>query len=587
MAEKNPPADPPPGTSSPEDDDPDLNELLRANIISDALDPEGAQEGEKARRRRLGLPVERGDQVSMMVELNLLYPNGIARARSELERLLKAVTPPVEDRPQEVGEHYMRCRMTIAQARHLSELDSAEAFRRARESEAGRAEGNVEAAGLPPGPMPPPTPAPAGSTPKPHPNRYQVLYRIWPDFLVRRQVDVSAATVKADAARRSFDATGDGVAWAVVDSGVDANHPHFRTHDTLGGNVSDLHYDFTQPDIPEGLDAAAREAEVMKRRAGALTDQMGHGTHVAGIIAGALVRLPEGSNAGAMPRAEDVVIVRGVQQASKDGIAAGLERRTVSDLSRLSGIAPRARIVSLKVLTGGTDTSSNVMRALYYVRDQINGNGKIMRVHGVNLSLGYEFDPQWFACGQSPLCVEVDRLVRSGVVVVVAAGNTGYGRLASVSGQTGAGLTLTINDPGNAQLAITVGATHRESPHTYGVSFFSSKGPTGDGRLKPDIVAPGERITSCAGGANRDKVLSMLGGPPPPAFAPYIEDSGTSMATPHVSGAIASFLSIRREFIGKPEEVKRIFLDTATSLGREHYFEGRGLVDLMRAIQSV
>ena len=177
--------------------------------------------------------------------------------------------------------------------------------------------------------------------------------------------------------------------------------------------------------------------------------------------------------------------------------------------------------------------------------------------------------------------------MRSGVVVVVAAGNTGYGRLASVSGQTGAGLTLTINDPGNAQLAITVGATHRESPHTYGVSFFSSKGPTGDGRLKPDIVAPGERITSCAGGANRDKVLSMLGGPPPHAFAPYIEDSGTSMATPHVSGAIASFLSIRREFIGKPEEVKRIFLDTATSLGREHYFEGRGLVDLMRAIQSV
>jgi subtilisin family serine protease len=67
----------------------------------------------------------------------------------------------------------------------------------------------------------------------------------------------------------------------------------------------------------------------------------------------------------------------------------------------------------------------------------------------------------------------------------------------------------------------------------------------------------------------------------------YVDDSGTSMAAPHVSGAIASFLSIRREFIGKPLEVKEIFLKSATSLGRERYFEGHGLVDLMRAIQSV
>jgi subtilisin family serine protease len=69
--------------------------------------------------------------------------------------------------------------------------------------------------------------------------------------------------------------------------------------------------------------------------------------------------------------------------------------------------------------------------------------------------------------------------------------------------------------------------------------------------------------------------------------AAYIDDSGTSMAAPHVSGAIAAFLSIRREFIGRPEKVKQIFLDNATSLGRERYFEGHGLVDLMRAIQAV
>ena len=117
------------------------------------------------------------------------------------------------------------------------------------------------------------------------------------------------------------------------------------------------------------------------------------------------------------------------------------------------------------------------------------------------------------------------------------------------------------------------------------MSYFSSKGPTGDGRLKPDLVAPGERIISCATGAKRAVMKGLL--PDNPEVAAYIDDSGTSMAAPHVSGAIAAFLSIRREFIGRPEDVKRIFLESATSLGREKYFQGHGLVDLMRAIQSV
>ncbi len=59
------------------------------------------------------------------------------------------------------------------------------------------------------------------------------------------------------------------------------------------------------------------------------------------------------------------------------------------------------------------------------------------------------------------------------------------------------------------------------------------------------------------------------------------------MAAPHVSGAIAAFLSIRQEFAGQPGQIKDIFTSSATSLGRERYFEGHGLVDLMRAIQSV
>src|ERR1041385_8208056 len=67
-------------------------------------------------------------------------------------------------------------------------------------------------------------------------------------------------------------------------------------------------------------------------------------------------------------------------------------------------------------------------------------------------------------------------------------GNTGYGAMAAQQRTTNAGMQVTINDPGNAELAITVGSTHREMPHVYGVSYFSSKGPTGDGRMKPDVV---------------------------------------------------------------------------------------------------
>jgi subtilisin family serine protease len=245
-------------------------------------------------------------------------------------------------------------------------------------------------------------------------------------------------------------------------------------------------------------------------------------------------------------------------------------------------MAPKCKILSLKVLgRNGTGNASNLIAALAYIQE-INGYGRRILIHGTNMSVGYGFEPKWFACGQSPLCVEVDKLVRSGVVVVAAAGNTGYGAIQpEVRGPSRAGYDITINDPGNAELAITVGSTHRDMPHTYGVSYFSSKGPTGDGRLKPDLVAPGEKILSCAAGNMLDEARKQAGD------CDYLEHSGTSMAAPHVSGVIAAFLSVRREFIGQPERVKEIFLSSAVDLRRERYFQGRGLVDLMRAIQSV
>ncbi len=177
-------------------------------------------------------------------------------------------------------------------------------------------------------------------------------------------------------------------------------------------------------------------------------------------------------------------------------------------------------------------------------------------------------------------------------MVVAAAGNTGYVYTqTALAGVWAQGASLSINDPGNADSAITVGSTHRDEPYRYGASYFSSKGPTGDGRAKPDLLAPGEKIVSCASfdwnqhAPNADPRPTGMG--TAPQRPEYREESGTSMASPHVSGAVAAFLSCRAEFIGRPEVVKDIFMKTASDLGRERYLQGRGLIDLLRALQSV
>ena len=370
----------------------------------------------------------------------------------------------------------------------------------------------------------------------------RAIHRIWEDTEVQPLLTESVTTVKADGARAAFAAEGRDIVWAVVDSGIDERHRHFSQFANLTLPLPFKHIDFT----PGGSSP--------------LTDDFGHGTHVAGIIAGAMEE-------SAAPQA----ILR-----TRDDLSGAIATVIRPLDGPIRGIAPRCRLLSLKVLNAdGKGKTSALIEALAAVQ-KLNDSGRRIAVHGVNLSLGYPFMAEWFACGQSPLCTEVNRLVKSGVVVVVAAGNSGYGSIDAMSGSlASAGLALTINDPGNAEYAITVGSTHRDMPHIYGVSYFSSKGPTGDGRMKPDLVAPGERILSCAAGKT-----SATG-------VDYVEDSGTSMAAPHVSGAIAAFLSIRREYIGQPEEVKRIFMENATDLKRDRTFQGAGLVDLMRAIQSV
>jgi len=160
-------------------------------------------------------------------------------------------------------------------------------------------------------------------------------------------------------------------------------------------------------------------------------------------------------------------------------------------------------------------------------------------------------------------------------VVVLAAGNEGFAVLQTLGGTVDANMDLSIGDPANLEEAIAVGSIHKENPHTYGVSYFSSRGPTADGRQKPDLVAPGERVLSCRYIVTK-KAASVED--------LYVEMSGTSMAAPHVSGIIAAYLSVRREFIGDPDRVKEILLDNCTDLRRDRPQQGAGMPNLVKML---
>ena len=482
------------------------------------------------------------ERFDIIIDLNLEYPGGRPAARKWVIAHIAAAKAraQVDDAGQglhlekdQLTSQYVFARLEADVIRALVELDmdAAEAVSEKRQGKKRTKSGPPAA--------------------RHEPKNFRAIFRVWPDFEVSASITRSISAVKADAAQTSFSAKGAGITWAVMDSGIRKDHPHFKLHSNLEVPEPSWHKDFT----PDGGDP--------------FNDENGHGTHVAGIIAGEW-RVA----ADAPPGTKRPVAVSRWRTRSED-----IEYQE-TQLDGISGMAPRCKLVSLRVLDeNGKGAVSNLIAAINHIQE-INGHGRRLLIHGLNMSVGYNFEPEWFACGQSPLCVEVDRLVKTGVVVVVAAGNTGYGSLSSLQGTTAAGLPLTINDPGNADLAITVGSTHRDMPHIYGVSYFSSKGPTGDGRLKPDLVAPGEKITSCATGTLKSDGAKGR-------ECDYVETSGTSMAAPHVSGVIAAFLSVRQEFIGKAERVKDIFVSSATDLRRDRYFQGAGLVDLMRAIQSV
>ena len=255
------------------------------------------------------------------------------------------------------------------------------------------------------------------------------------------------------------------------------------------------------------------------------------------------------------------------------GILAADWRKDESDgylKNDLKGVCPDIQLYDLRVLReDGTGDEFSLIAAMQFVR-YLNANSEKRTIHGVNLSISIKHNVKNYACGCTPVCEESERLVNAGLVVVAAAGNEGYLHYLTRGNKDLEGYSsISITDPGNSEAVITVGSTHRDKAHTYGISFFSSRGPTGDGRAKPDLVAPGEKIVSLIPGGLKDTM------------------DGTSMAAPHVSGAAALLLARYPELIGRPTRVKEILCATATDLGRERYFQGRGMVDILRAMQSI
>src|SRR5713226_5809792 len=340
-----------------------------------------------------------------------------------------------------------------------------------------------------------------------------------------------SATTGADAVRATnginvtgVDGTGIGV--AVLDSGVYTSHTDFLDK---SNNVRVVYsQDFTGENR--------------------IDDPYGHGTHVAAIVAGS---------------------------------------GRVSNAAYL-GVAPNANLINLRVLNSqGTGTISTTLAAL----DWLMANKTTYNIRVVNMSLG---TPAIDSYKNDPICRAVRRLVNSGVVVVVAAGNNGK----NAAGQKVYGM---IHCPGNEPSAITVGASNTfgtDARNDDGVATYSSRGPTRsswtdslgvqhyDGVMKPDLVAPGNKIIEALspGNALVTQNPQLNANVSPVATRNQMYLNGTSMASPVVAGAAALLLQANPTLT--PNIVKAILEYTAQPLSGFNTLEqGAGEVNIEGAVR--
>jgi len=321
-----------------------------------------------------------------------------------------------------------------------------------------------------------PTPDPAD----PNPSLRGGVAKLWLDGRVQVNLEDSVPQIGAPTAwEQGLD--GAGVTVAVLDTGIDADHPDLATQ--IDGAAS----------FVPGED---------------MTDINGHGTHVASTIVGT--------------------------GAASDG--------------RHRGVAPGADLIVGKVLGGpeGSGQDSWVMAGMAWAAES---GAEI-----VSMSLG-DVAP---SDGSDPMSQAVDNLTQQyGTLFVIAAGNAG---------------PETISSPGATASALTVGAVDKQDA----LAYFSSTGPlTQTGALKPDISAPGVDITAARSQDMTDGETGM-----------YRTISGTSMATPHVSGAAAILAQKHPGWSG--EQLKEQLMSTAHGLDATYspYEVGTGRVDVVAALTS-
>lgn len=393
-------------------------------------------------------------------------------------------------------------------------------------------------------------------------------------------LNASYRTVKADAARALFSIRADDITWAVVDGGIDARHPAFQNRSAPGNAPDPLAstrvratYDFTvlrdllaTGKLPTGSDSdapwRAHNAAIHAQKLRELRARQERGDEIDWSIVAPLIEIPHRKELYRPPEIEHGTHVAGIL----GGNWPSAENRDEPDLI---GIAPDIRLLDIRVFDDRCGSNEDtIVYALQFLM-HLNRRRDQPAVHGINLSMSLVHEVKSFACGQTPICIECNRISGNGIVVVAAAGNRGIDAQTGTEASFESYRNVSITDPGNADGVITVGATHRSAPHSYGVSYFSSRGPTGDGRRKPDLLAPGEKIV----------------GPIPGGGSKPLD--GTSMAAPHVSGAAALLMARHRELIGQPRRIKEILCRSATDLGREAHFQGAGLLDILRALQSV
>lgn len=320
---------------------------------------------------------------------------------------------------------------------------------------------------------------------------------------------------------------GRGIGIAIVDSGVFRDHASFLYGDDsvrISANI-----DFTG----EGTTNY---------------DRFGHGTHVSGIAVGG---------------------------SGEEG-----------EMSNYKGIAPRANIINVRVLgSQGTGSTANLIAAV----DWMFANRSRYNIKVVNLSLGTPAIETW---RNDPLCRAVRKLTAAGIVVVAAAGNTGRDN-------SGNKLYGAIHSPGNDPSVITVGASNTfgtDSRTDDAITTFSSRGPTRsfytdsdgikryDHLIKPDLVAPGNKIISSA---DRYSLLytlnpSLRAGGSSETAKMYL--SGTSMATPAVAGTVALMMQANPKLT--PNMVKMILMYTAQPLaGFNHLEQGAGQLNVEGAVR--